>query len=126
MTARARSPKVLEGEVSDVETVEAQDEAPQLRQLGGIEVLMRKPNDAQVAMLIRLAKATEKDPEKNFARLADVFFRIIEGLLVDEDDIEVLLEEIVTGRITMAQISAGLTPKDEDAKTPGRRTRRVR
>lgn len=98
-----------------------------MRTIGDIKVLMREPNDAQIAMLIRLAKAAEKDPQANFARLADVFFRIIEGLLVRPEDIEAMLDEIVEGRMSMKQIAEGLSAKGEDGKPATKaRTRRVR
>lgn len=124
MTARARSPKVIEGSVTEAEVEGETPEKATMHKLGQIDILMFNPNATQIAMLGRLVKASERDPQGTFLRLADVFFRIVENLIVNQDDVYRLEEEIVARRVEMADICKGLMADAEQA--PNRRTRRVR
>jgi hypothetical protein len=131
MAARGRTPKVseaIEGEIVGEPVTEETATAATLRDIGKLKIMMRRPADAQVALLGRLAVAAQREPEKYFSRLVDTFFRIVEGLLVHPDDIAAIEGAIIDDGLTIEDMVKGLGDKDQDAaaKTTRARARRTR
>lgn len=94
------------------------------RTIGKLKLKMRRPTDAQIALLGRLAVAAQREPEKYFSRLVDTFFRIVENLLVDAGDIAAVEGAIIEDKLTIEDIVTGLGTKD--ATAPAGRVRRAR
>jgi hypothetical protein len=125
MAARGRTPKVseaIEGEVVGAATTEEVEVVD--RTIGKLKLKMRRPTDAQIALLGRLAVAAQREPEKYFSRLVDTFFRIVENLLVDAGDIAAVEGAIIEDKLTIEDIVTGLGTKD--ATAPAGRVRRAR
>jgi len=125
MAARGRTPKVsevVEGEVVGAATTEEVEVVD--RTIGKLKLKMRRPTDAQIALLGRLAVAAQREPEKYFSRLVDTFFRIVENLLVDAGDIAAVEGAIIEDKLTIEDIVTGLGTKD--ATAPAGRVRRAR
>lgn len=127
MATRGRTPKepAIEGEVVASATEETD---ATLRDIGKLKIMMRRPSDAQIALIGRLAVAAQREPEKYFTRLVDAFFRVVEGLLINpEEDIPRIEDAIIEGGLTIEAITKGLGTKDQDAAPAARvRTRRAR
>ncbi len=123
---RTRKEPAIEGEVVGEPTTEEVEAS--LRDIGDLKIMMRRPSDAQIALIGRLAVAAQREPEKYFTRLVDAFFRVVEGLLVNPDeDIPRIENAIIDDKLTIEAITKGLGTKDKDAAPAARvRTRRAR
>jgi hypothetical protein len=118
-------PEVIEGEVvTATDTAVTTDECA----IGPLKVRMQRATEDQMAVLAKVARAAEKDPQGKGLRAVEVFFRLVENLLVDRDDIERLEDALADRKVTLHQIAAQI--KGEESanadKAPRPRTRRGR
>jgi hypothetical protein len=97
----------------------------------GLTCYMRAPKEEQLAVVYTTMRAAERDPA-NYARALEMFFRMIERLLVDKDDAMRIDEALMDEKITFKQLAdaleslvGGLSGKPT-AKAPAKRVRTTR
>ena len=124
-STRKITPEVVEGEV-----IEAVDESITAEEhtIGPLKIQMKRATEDQLAILAKVAMAAQKDPQGQGLRAIEVFFRLIENLIVDPKDVERLEDALTDGDVTVPQIAAQIqgkeTPDADSAPRP--RTRRGR
>jgi len=96
--------------------------------IGHLKVKMRRATEDQLMVLLKHARLAEKAGTKEAAlRATEVFFRIIEQLVVDPDDIERIDDGLADKTVTVKQITGAMEIKGTDGPaTAAARTRRGR
>lgn len=97
----------------------------------GLTFYMRAPKEEQLAVVYTTMRAAERDPT-HYARALEMFFRMIERLLVDKDDAmridEALMDELITFKSladALESLVGGLSGADT-VKKPVKRVRTPR
>lgn len=131
MPPRTRA-KALEGEIVSAPADESDEVQAELERvakatkIGGVTVMLIPPNETQVAILLRLSRAVEREATvETTGRLFEAFFTIMESLLPVEGDAQRLEGLMATGKLTIQQMSEAWGASGED-EAANRRTRRAR
>lgn len=131
MPPRTRA-KALEGEIVGAPIDESDDAQAELERIakptkiGGITVMMIPPNETQIAILLRLSRAVEREATvETVGRLFETFFMIMESLLPVAGDAQRLEDLMVVGKLSVTELSEVWGASGEDS-APNRRTRRAR
>lgn len=129
MPPRVRTPaKVLEGEITQPPTDEPDPVEPTpaaLTKIGPLSVLMRKPNDTQIGLILRLSRAAQRNPtSESIGRLFEAFFDVAESLLVNPADAYEIEHLMSCGKVQITDISEAWGRDGEEPAN--RRTRRAR
>lgn len=132
MPPRTRS-KALEGEIVGAPVDQSSDEVQaelekvaKATKVGPVTVMMSQPNETQLAILLRLGRAQERDQTSaSTIRLIEAFFQVMESLLPVEGDAQILEDLMAQGKLRIDELSEAWGQSAEDVPT-NRRTRRAR
>lgn len=125
------APKLVDT-VTENPSSEPADDADAIQDIaiGTLHVKMRKVTEDQFMILIKHARLAEKTGAAAAAiRANEVFFRILEDVVVDPLDIERLDDGLASRTVTVKQIADAMRTSNPDANDdspPPARTRRGR
>lgn len=96
--------------------------------IGDLTIKMRKATEDQFMIILKHARLAEKTQTKEAVlRMNEIFFQVIEDLIIDPMDLERLDDGLTKRTVTVRQISAAMQSEGRDGSTtPPARTRRGR
>lgn len=96
--------------------------------INGCSIVVRKINDAQIALMARETKQAQRSDIDNSRRMAAVarMFDILESAVVQDSDREFLLDGIVAGKVEMKDLLSFVSAFSEDQEEEKPKVRRGR